>query len=128
MMKTARYQQGMSVFGWLLTLLLASFAFTSGLTLFQVYMDAWTVDRSIQSAVESGGNERQVRERLAKLFRVNQINVIKIKDIEFSTMKGGMGRLDASYEKRVHLIHNIDAVVKFDNLIYEYSAKSSGEG
>ena len=56
-----------------------------------------------------------IRRRVAMMFNTNQIYDLAPKDVEVFR-KDGVTYIDASYEKRVPIMGNIDAVMKFDDL------------
>jgi hypothetical protein len=59
----------------------------------------------------------QIRRRLRNLFNTNQIYELKPKEVEVYR-KSGKTYIDASYEVRLPVMGRIDAVLKFDDLLY----------
>ena len=51
------------------------------------------------------------------LFNTNQIYAIKIGDVEIYREKGNT-YIDANYEARIPIAGRIDAVLKFDDLLF----------
>jgi hypothetical protein len=59
----------------------------------------------------------QIRRRIDNLFNTNQIYELHHKDVEVFR-KDGKTFIDASYEVRIPVMGRIDAVLKFDDLMY----------
>ena len=127
MMNTPFRQRGMSPISWLIVIMVAVFFGTSAVKLMPVYMQGATVDSTIQKVVDSGELRGQsvsfIRNKLSKLFNVNRIEAISVKDIKV-TREEGYTTIDASYEQRIPLMYNIDVVVKFDTFVYEFPTAS----
>ena len=121
-MRTRSGQQGLSLLGWLVVMFVAGIFISTGLTLAPLYMDSWTIQKAVQSVAESQRRNTQspteVRKAIAMQFMTNRVDGIKAQDIKISKEKGVM-IIDATYEKRVPLFYNVDAVVKFDHLVFE---------
>ena len=121
-MKSISKQRGMSTMGLLLVLLIAAFFLMSAFKLLPIYMENWTVRETIERAVNqgelNGKSPAAMREALRKTLELNNVEVIKAKDIRFK-QEDHMTKVDASYEARVPLIFNIDVVVKFEDLIFD---------
>ena len=58
-----------------------------------------------------------IRRRIDFMFNTNQIYELKHKDVEVFR-KDGKTFIDARYEVRVPVMGRIDAVLKFDDLLY----------
>ena len=116
-----RYQAGLGALGWLIVLAIASFALTCFFKIGPVYLDYWNTKKAIEvvtgNTKTSSMPSDEVRRALQSQFDVSMITTIPAKDIRIATVKGAR-ELDASYEKRVALVANIDVVVKFDKLKY----------
>jgi hypothetical protein len=126
-MKTPYRQQGLSTISWLIVILVAAFFITSAVKLLPVYMQAMTVDSTIQKVVDSGELQGKsamfIRKKLGKLLNVNQVEAIKLKDIKI-VRDEGYTTIDARYEQRTPLMYNIDVVLKFEEHIYEFPTTS----
>jgi hypothetical protein len=59
----------------------------------------------------------QMRRRLDNLFNTNQIYGLKPKDVEIYR-KDGKTFIDGSYEGRVTIAGKLDAVLRFDDLVF----------
>ncbi|MEE4278025.1 MAG: DUF4845 domain-containing protein [Halieaceae bacterium] len=58
-----------------------------------------------------------LRRKFADYMNTNQIKALQPKDIEI-VRKDGDVVIDASYEDRIPLVWRIDAIVKYDDLIF----------
>lgn len=65
-----------------------------------------------------------IRRKLANLFNTNQIYGLKPSEIEVFR-KDGKTFIDASYESRIPLFANIDAVIRFDDLEREAGVRQA---
>lgn len=119
-----RSQAGLGALGWLIVLAIASFGLTCFFKIGPVYLDYWNTKKALEVVVGNGKANTMSKEELQRAvqnqFDVSMINTIPAKDIRITDARGKR-ELDASYEKRVPLIANIDVVVKFDQLKYTLS-------
>ncbi|HSB96607.1 MAG TPA: DUF4845 domain-containing protein [Spongiibacteraceae bacterium] len=120
-----KYQTGLGALGWLIVLGIGSFFLTCFFKVGPVYLEYWQTKKALddvmsapQSAVMA---KSELLDSIQKHLDVSLIESIKSKDIRVADVRNGR-ELDASYEKRVALISNIDVVVKFDKLKYNLAA------
>jgi hypothetical protein len=59
-----------------------------------------------------------IRRKIANIFNSNQIYLLDPRDVEVYT-KEGKTYIDANYEVRLPIMWRIDAVLKFDDLLYQ---------
>ena len=71
-----------------------------------------------------GDSITDLRTRLSKLLKTNQVYDTSIDDIRIYRERGVIV-IDASYEKRFPLVWILDGVMKFDDLIVETSPPES---
>jgi Domain of unknown function (DUF4845) len=120
-------QQGISALSMLVILLVAIFFGTCAIKVAPVYMENMTIQGALETVVtdaEVGDiKTTEIKGKLSKLFQVNMTEAIGIKDVKITRDKGKV-IVDARYERRVPLMFNIDVVVKFDQLLYEFSEYS----
>ena len=125
-MNTLSRQRGMSMLSILTILFVASFFLTCGVKIIPLYLDAWTIDKAIKKGVDGGEfkslSAGQIKRKLTSTFDMNRVEALKVGDIKIKRLKNGEMSIDASYEKRVSLIQNIDVVVKFDYLKYQFAS------
>jgi len=58
------------------------------------------------------------KRKIANIFNTNQIYLLDPRDVEVYA-KDGKTYIDANYEVRLPIVWRIDAVMKFDDLLYE---------
>jgi hypothetical protein len=116
-----RSQKGMSMLGILVVLLVVGTLGTATVRLAPVYLDNWSLTRVLDGIVkEQSGtatSPAQVRQIISRHFVTNRIEVLSVRDLKISNQDEGVV-IDASYEKRVPLMFNVDAVVKFEDAKY----------
>lgn len=115
-------QRGMSALGMLFFLLVLMFCSVAVVKLGPHYLESYTVNSAITKAVKNrdfdGLTSGKIKKKLSKFFTLNQIEGITAADIDISRDKG-LIIIDATYERRVQFMANIDVVLKFDDLVYE---------
>ena len=121
-------QSGLSAIGILFVMIVGAFVLTCALKLIPVYIEGATVASAIGTAVENGEfdglSTGKIRSKIGKILDVNMVEGMSARDVKVKRVKG-LTTLDATYEQRVPLMYNIDVVVKFDKLIYEFKSGSS---
>lgn len=119
-------QQGASSLSILFFMLAGAFALTCALKLLPVYIEGNTLNNAILKAVDNreydGLSTGNIRRKISKTFEINMIEGISYRDVEITRAKGKT-TIDATYEKRVPFLFNIDVMVKFDKLIYVYQTE-----
>lgn len=115
-------QTGLGMIQWAVIISIAGLLGLCAFRLVPIYLDHITIRQVVKNAAEDPESRKmtaaEIRKSMQGAFLTNRIETIKLKDIKFKTERG-LITMDASYEVRVPLIYNIDAVVKFDNLVYE---------
>jgi len=122
-----RFQQrGASSLGVLFYMLTGAFALTCALKLIPVYIEGYTLKSAIMKAVDNreydGLSVGSIKRKLSKTFEMNMIEGISYRDVKITRAKGKT-TINANYEKRVPFLFNIDVMVKFDDLVYEYQTE-----
>lgn len=112
-------QSGMSSLGMLTILLLAGFFLLAAFRVGPLYFDNIYVAEGLRSLSNPDGdlstlNKSQVKAQLGKYFLLNNIRDFSMDSIQVKKDDSGL-LVTADYEKRVHLIHNIDVVLVFQN-------------
>ncbi len=112
--------RGASLLGILLSLLVLGFLLMVGLKIVPVYIDHNVLKGVAESLVESGRaadmSQSQIRQEMGNSLRINNIHDFDLSAIT-SSRTNNVTRIFVSYEKRVHLFYNIDAVLTFDETI-----------
>ncbi|WP_461481863.1 DUF4845 domain-containing protein [Porticoccus sp.] len=110
-------QQGITVLGALVALVLAGFFITAGLKVGPLYLDNSFVKAAMDSLAEENIHtmtDAQVRRKLADFFDINNVRDIDMKDIKIEREKTRT-LVSLNYEKRVNFMANLDVVVRFNN-------------
>lgn len=115
-MHNAHRQQGMTAIGLLITFVILATAVTIGMRLVPVYMESFNVSSAV-SKLESEArfermSRRELQEALFRQFSIDGINSVERSDVDFSDVSGGL-EVVVAYERRIHLIGNLDAVASF---------------
>ncbi len=120
-MKLRQRQSGMSIPGMLLIAIMVGFFVMCAIRMAPPYFEYLSVKEIVQKvaldydpATESTG---QIRRKLTNLFNTNQIYELDPRDVEVYR-KDGKTYIDANYEVRIPVMGRIDAVLKFDDLLY----------
>lgn len=121
-------QRGMTMWQWLVVILIAGLGLTVAVALGPIYINNVTVRstvKDLQGDPELGGKSIvEIRSAIERRFDVNTIEVIQAvcRDPKKPCLKiektASALKIDANYEARTHVIANIDAVVVFkDNVV-----------
>ncbi len=112
----------MSLPGILVIALMVGFFVTAAIRIAPSYIEYLTVKEVVERVATEFNVEEDtiadVRRKLATILNTNQVYDIDYKDIEVYR-EDGRTWIDARYEVRVPMVWRIDAVVKFDDLLYE---------
>ena len=120
-MKSRKRQVGMSIPGMLAVAIMVGFFIMCIIRMAPPYTEYLSVKDIIEQIVMEYEPEtqstRQIRRRIENLFNTNQIYELHPKDVDVYR-KDGKTYIDARYEVRIPVMGPIDAVLKFDDLIY----------
>lgn len=121
-MKSMRRQRGMGLLGMLTIAVMVGFFVMSAIRIAPGYIEYQTVrDTVIRVAGEFDGDRDTIsdmRRKLAGYFNTNQIKALDYRDIDIARKEGRI-IINANYEDRIPLVWRIDAVVKYDDLVFE---------
>jgi hypothetical protein len=120
-MPTAGRQRGMGLLAMLIIAIMVGFFVMSAIRILPGYLEYMSV-RDIVLRVAGEYNREQdtfsdLRRKLADYFNTNQIKSLDPKDIEISREEGDV-IINANYEQRIPLVWRIDAIVKYDDLVF----------
>ena len=120
-MQPRQRQTGLSIPGILAVLIMVGFFLMCAIRMAPPYFEYLSVKDIIARIVmEPEADKRgiaQIRRKIANIFNTNQIYELEPKDVEVYR-KNGKTYVDANYEVRVPVMGRIDAVLKFDDLLY----------
>ncbi len=118
------HQAGYSIWQWMVIVLVVGFFLTIGFSVGPLYITNYSVQatvKSLRSDPELATKSiPEIRSAIERKFDVNQIDVVQAvcRDKNKPCMKVEKTMkhviIDASYEARVHVMANVDAVVSFD--------------
>lgn len=115
-------QRGMSLPGLLVIAMMVGFFVMAAIRIAPKYIEYLTVKEVVERVASEFNRDEDtisdVRRRLATTLNTNQVYDIDYKDIEVYR-EDGRTWIDARYEARVPMLWRIDAVVKFDDLLFE---------
>jgi hypothetical protein len=117
-MNCRKHQQGITLFGFALTLFLIGFVAFTTFKLFPVYMENFAIRSSLESMETERDTEYRgvvsVRNTLLRRFEIN--NVTQAKKDDISIIRDGQTyRIEVSYEVTIPFISNISLLVSFNN-------------
>ena len=121
-MNERRHQSGMSILGILCILLMLGFFAMCIIRMMPPYFEYLSVKdivaRIAMDPDTPNESASEIRRTIANVFNTNQIYLLDPREVEVFS-KSGKTYIDANYEVRLPIIWRIDAVLKFDDLLYE---------
>jgi len=119
-MKKWHHQRGMTAIGWLLVMGLIAFFTLITLRLVPLYLEYSKVVSVLESLTNEPGVGAKTRTEIIKLvskrFDINDVRKVSPKLVKVSKDKG-MTRISIEYERREHLMSNIDVVTSFNKQV-----------
>ena len=114
------HQKGMTAIGWLLVLGLIAFFTLVTLRLVPAYLEFAKVTSVLESLQNEPGITRKTRgeiiSMIAKRFDVNDVYQVDAKQVKIKKEKGVL-TVSINYERREHLVANVDVVTTFDRQV-----------
>jgi len=114
------HQKGMTAIGWLLVLGLIAFFTLITLRLVPAYLEFAKVTSVLESLQNEPGITRKTKgeiiSMIAKRFDVNDVYQVDAKQVKVTKEKGVL-KVSINYERREHLVGNVDVVTTFDKLV-----------
>lgn len=119
--RAGRRQAGMGLLGMLTIATMAGFFVMAGLKIAPGYVEYLQVKDVIIRVAEEYDTEEDtisdIRRSLAGYLNTNQIKAIDYRTVEIAR-KSGKVVINANYEDRIPLVWRIDAVVRYDDLVF----------
>ena len=113
-------QRGFSKFGLLMMLVLLVSGLTFGLKILPVYLDHNFVKGVAEDLIADGRaatlTQGEIREEIANGLRVNNVRDFNLNSVTLER-ENAEPVLVIEYERRVHLVANIDVIISFDDRI-----------
>jgi hypothetical protein len=104
------------VVGWLVAFVLIAVALTVGMRLVPVYLESFQVSSALAKLQEearfSGSTRGELRDALFRQFAIDDVDSVSRENVSFEDVSGGV-QVVIQYERRVHMIGNLDAVASF---------------
>lgn len=120
-MSMAGRQRGMGLLGLMLIAIMVGFFVMSAIRILPGYFEYMSVRDIVERVAGEYDRDRDtfsdLRRKLADFFNTNQIKTLSPRDIEISRQDGDV-IINANYEQRIPLVWRIDAVVKYDDLVF----------
>ncbi|ABI56695.1 DUF4845 domain-containing protein [Alkalilimnicola ehrlichii MLHE-1] len=118
MTSSLRRQEGMGFLGIIAVLAVVGFIGLLGVRMVPIYLEANTVRGIVQGMQDDpamrGASHREIRQRLARQFQVNNVSGPDLdEDLVFERMAGGTS-VQLRYEVRFPVIANLDGVAAFE--------------
>jgi len=117
-MRNFARQDGISMGGMMMVLALIGLAALVAIRLVPVYLESFSVQKSVMSVVEEAKHKPhtplQMRDLMMKRLNINNVTVVGKDDIVIRR-DGFFYKIVVDYEVRTPFIKNIDFVVKFEN-------------
>lgn len=112
-------QQGLTLIGFVMVLLVVgAFAFV-GLKLFPVYTEYYSVVSDMKGVQSEPGvatmSPVEVRDKLFRRFYISYVSSVKAENVKITRNNGY--NLTVQYEVRRPLVYNLDFVAKFDKTV-----------
>jgi phosphotransferase system IIB component len=119
-MKKWHHQKGMTAIGWMLVLGLIAFFTLITLRMVPLYLEFGKVASTLESLKEQPNITQLTKSEIIKIVRkrfdINDVDNVDPKRIKISKDKGVM-KVGINYERREHLVGNVDIVAIFDKHI-----------
>ncbi|MDG2410801.1 MAG: DUF4845 domain-containing protein [Halioglobus sp.] len=121
-MMTRSRQHGMGIFGILGVLAMLGFFAMCIIKMTPPYLEFLSIRGIVTDIVKDPDSvdksSSEIRRKLDYTFNTNQIYELDWKDVEVYQKKG-RHYIDARYEVRMPIMWRVDAVLKFDDLLFE---------
>ena len=115
---TVKSMKGVTVLGMLFSALVVIFVVIIGMNLAPPYLSHYKVQESLKALAKDPNvremSKPKIKDYLARKFQVNSVRNVSANDLEIEK-KDGKTYLNLRYEVRVHMVGNVDAVLKFED-------------
>ncbi len=110
-------QQGASLFGMLIVLIMAGTLITIAFKIYQPYLDHLAIKSVIEGVTTDNDELRKpiatIRTDIGKRLHINQVTIPNQQEALSIENDKGVLKMGLTYEVRVPMFFNIDAVIKF---------------
>ena len=116
-----RRQRGIGLLGMLIIAIMVGFFVMSAIRIAPGYFEYLSVREVVIRVAEeydpNADTFTDLRRKLADYFNTNQIKAVNAREVELSREDGRVV-INANYEQRIPLVWRVDAVVKYDDLVF----------
>ncbi|EED32721.1 conserved hypothetical protein [gamma proteobacterium NOR5-3] len=120
----------MGMLSMLIIAVMVGFFVMSGIRIAPGLIEYQTIRELVIEAAEGYDDDEDtiadIRRQLSGSFNMNQIKTIGPRDVQINRENGKV-MIDANYEDRIPLFWRIDAVVKYDDLVFVAGERYSDE-
>jgi len=114
---TTKYQNGVTLLGWVFVIALIMFFMLLGFRLIPLYYESYAVGRALQEVADdpsiSMNNAVEVRKSLQKRLNINEIDTVEASDLEIEKVKDKW-KLSLEYQNEVPFMGNLYLTGKFE--------------
>ena len=112
-------QDGMSVSGYIVLVVLLAFVIAIALKLVPVYIEHYYVVHSLEElqSVTGALPEEEIKSRLIKNFSINDVDNVKRQNIKLKRIDSKTLNVSVEYDVQRQVVGNIDVIVHFNNTI-----------
>ena len=119
-MYSKKRQQGLTFISWMVVLLVVGFGITIGLKITPVYLEHFSIKKSLDSLKDEPLLSRKPVTEIRKILmaRLDMNSIYHLgKDQVFITRAGGVTTVTVKYEERREVVGNLSLVMTFDDSI-----------
>ena len=129
-MNLNRNQQGMTLLGFLMVLVIVAFFAFLVMRLFPVYSEFYAVNRALKAlTLETGlASQDAIRRSLDRKLYISYAKNFAAKDAKITKAPEGGWNVRAYYEVRGDLLYNLDFVATFDTAVVVSNTSAAGDG
>jgi hypothetical protein len=128
-MQSHRKQDGVTLIGFLMILMVVGFFAFLVMRLFPVYSEYYGVRQAMKAVAQEPGiatkTPEQVKEALDRRFNISYVTTPKRNNVRV-TRQGGSYVLNVKYERRGELLYNLEYIATFDHT--EILTRGGGAG
>jgi hypothetical protein len=110
-------QSGLTILGWVAILTIVGAVATLAIRIIPHYTDFYTIVRLVEELPANqvhAMDKASIRESLLKRFLINNIRDLNVRDVIEIERKRDATEIVVHYERREHIVYNVDLVLTFD--------------
>ena len=126
-----RAQQGITLIGFVMILILLGGVAYIAMRLIPMYTEYFSVVKALNGIIQEPGidtmDQLKIRDLLSRRFDISYVDSIEPKDVKI-THQGGGTTLSVEYEVRKPVAYNIDLIGHFKKSVTTSTAAKAGDG